>query len=57
MITNALPQTRHLTPLAAGPPIGGTLWSYVVPALLLFVSSLGTYLLYRRFSRGAKGEG
>lgn len=57
MIMNVLLQTRDLTPLAAGPPIGGPLWSYVVPALLLFVCSLGTYLLYRHFSRGAKGEG
>ncbi len=57
MIMNVLLQTSDLTPLAADPPIGGPLWSYVVPALLLFVCSLGTYLLYRHFSRGAKGEG
>jgi hypothetical protein len=36
--------------LPAETPIGGPLWTYVVPALLLLVASAGTWLLYRRFS-------
>ena len=40
-------------PLPADPPIGGLIWTVVVPAALLIGSSLGTYLLYKRFA----GEG
>jgi len=40
-----------VTPLPASPPIGGVLWTIVVPAFLFAGSFLGTYLLYRRFSR------
>jgi hypothetical protein len=36
--------------LPAEAPIGGVLWSVVVPALLLVVAASGTFLLYRRFS-------
>jgi hypothetical protein len=38
-------------PLSADPPIGGPVWTVVIPAILLIGSFLGTYLLYRRFSR------
>ena len=37
--------------LPAEPPIDGWVWSYLVPALLLAVASVSTWLLYRRFSR------
>lgn len=40
-VANALP---------AEAPIGGVMWSVVVPALLLAIASGGTYLLYRRFA-------
>lgn len=40
-----------MTPLPAQPPIGGTLWSVVVPALLFLLALTATWLLYRRFAR------
>jgi hypothetical protein len=40
-----------MDPLPVGPPIGGVIWTVVVPALLLLGAVLGTYLLYRRFAR------
>jgi hypothetical protein len=42
---------QGLPPLPAEPPIGGVLWTLVIPALLLVGSFLGTYLLYKRFAR------
>jgi len=42
----------ELPPIPAEPPIGGPFWSVVVPAALLAVSFIATWLLYRRFSRG-----
>lgn len=42
--------------LPAEPPIGGLLWTLVVPALLLALATLGTYLLYRRFARSVHEE-
>ena len=39
-----------MTPIPAEPPIGGPLWSIVVPALLLLVASAATFLLYRHFA-------
>ena len=42
-------------PLPADPPIGGAIWTVVVPAILLMGSSVGTYLLYKRFA-GGEGE-
>jgi hypothetical protein len=39
-----------LQPIPAEPPIGGVLWSWVVPAALLLLAVLATYLLYRRFA-------
>ena len=42
-----------MTPIPAEPPIGGVIWSYVVPALLFLVAFAATYLLYRHFA----GEG
>jgi hypothetical protein len=43
-----------MKPLPAGPPIGGLLWSVVVPAVLFLVAAAATWLLYRHFAR--KGE-
>jgi len=40
-----------MAPLPADPPIGGLVWTVVVPGVLFLGSFLGTYLLYRRFSR------
>jgi TRAP-type C4-dicarboxylate transport system permease large subunit len=36
--------------IPAESPIGGPFWSLVVPALLLAVAFLATWLLYRRFA-------
>lgn len=43
-------QSGALAPLPAETPIGGPLWSYVVPALLLAVAAFGTIMLYRHFA-------
>jgi len=32
------------------PPIGGLVWSVVIPAALLLVAFLGTFFLYRHFA-------
>jgi hypothetical protein len=40
-----------MDPLPATPPIGGFIWTVVIPAALFVGSFLGTYLLYRRFSK------
>jgi len=39
-----------IEPIPASPPIGGPLWSWVVPALLLAFASAATWLLYRHFA-------
>jgi hypothetical protein len=41
-----------MTPLPVDPPIGGPLWSYLVPALLFLVALVATLLLYRHFAGG-----
>jgi hypothetical protein len=46
-----LSQASEVAPLPARSPIGGPLWSYVIPAALLTVASLGTFLLYRHFAK------
>ncbi|MGD8867926.1 MAG: hypothetical protein PVI01_09850 [Gemmatimonadales bacterium] len=43
-------QYGEVAPLPAESPIGGPLWSVVIPALLLVAASLGTLLLYRHFA-------
>ena len=49
----ALPQDAGgVAPLPADPPIGGPLWTVLIPAILLIGSFAATYLLYRRFSGG-----
>ena len=42
---------NDLAPIPADPPISGSFWSIVVPAALLLVAFLATWLLYRRISR------
>ncbi|MGD2154021.1 MAG: hypothetical protein PVG79_12195 [Gemmatimonadales bacterium] len=43
-------QSGAVAPLPAEAPIGGPLWSVVVPALLLTVAAFGTFMLYRHFA-------
>ncbi len=43
-------QSGEVAPLPAQSPIGGPLWSYVIPALLLLIAALGTLMLYRHFA-------
>jgi hypothetical protein len=50
-ILNALAQSGEVAPLPAQSPIGGPLWSVVVPAMLLTVACLCTLMLYRHFAR------
>ena len=47
----ALQTSPGMGPLPAEPPIGGAIWTVVIPAVLLLGSFLGTYLLYKRFSK------
>ncbi|NNM04957.1 MAG: hypothetical protein HKO65_07615 [Gemmatimonadetes bacterium] len=44
-----------MDPLPAAPPIGGPIWTIVIPAVLFTGSFLGTYLLYKRFSQEEEG--
>jgi hypothetical protein len=44
-------ENPHLQPLPAEPPIGGPIWTVVVPAALLVVAIWGTWLLYRHFAK------
>jgi len=43
-------------PLPAEPPIGGPVWTILIPAVLFLGSLLGTYLLYKKFSGVEVGE-
>ncbi len=43
-------QSGAVAPLPAETPIGGPLWSYVIPAALLAIAAFGTFLLYRHFA-------
>jgi len=44
-------------PIPAEAPIGGPLWSLGIPALLLLVSIVATWLLYRHFANaGREGD-
>ena len=40
----------NLDPIPAAPPIGGPLWSIVIPALLVAFSCVAAWRLYRRFA-------
>jgi TRAP-type C4-dicarboxylate transport system permease large subunit len=52
----ALALLQGMQPLPATAPIGGWLWAYVVPGLLLAVAFLATWALYRRFA-GKEDQG
>ena len=39
-----------MTPIPAEAPIGGPIWSYVVPAALFAIAFAATFLLYRHFA-------
>jgi hypothetical protein len=56
VILTALAQSGEVAPLPAASPIGGPLWSVVVPAMLLAVASLCTLMLYRHFARQDRGR-
>jgi hypothetical protein len=49
-------QVAEAQALPVEAPIGGPLWSVVVPAVLLLVAFGGTFLLYRRFAREARKD-
>jgi len=46
-----------MTPLPAEPPLSGPLWSVIVPVLLLSVTCLATWLLYRHFAGKGGADG
>ncbi len=48
--TSTAVQAVTRQPLPAKPPIGGPVWTVVVPAALLIVSIWGTWMLYRHFA-------
>jgi hypothetical protein len=48
---SALQDAEGMAPLPTDPPIGGPVWTVLIPAILLVGSFIGTYLLYRRFAR------
>jgi hypothetical protein len=50
-----LQSAEGMAPLPAEPPIGGVVWTVVIPAILLVGSFLATFLLYRRFAREEGG--
>lgn len=50
-LASVLQDAEGMPPLPADPPIGGPGWTVLIPTLLLVGSFIGTYLLYRRFSR------
>lgn len=45
-----------MAPIPARPPIGGVLWSIVVPAILFLFTFAATWLLYRHFAGKGKGS-
>jgi len=51
VISALLQSDEGMAPLPAQPPIGGVVWTVVIPTILLVGSFLATFLLYRRFAR------
>ena len=47
----AAQEASPMARLPADPPIGGFIWTVIIPAVLLVGSFLATYFLYRRFSK------
>lgn len=59
MFTVALATVQEAServPLPAEPPIGGYVWTVVIPGMLFVGSFIGTYLLYKRFSKTEGAE-
>jgi len=46
----SMPALGVVEPIPAAPPIGGALWTVVLPALLFATACAATYLLYRHFA-------
>ena len=46
----SLAQDAARQPLPAEPPIGGPIWTVLVPALLFLVTAGSTWALWRRFA-------
>jgi hypothetical protein len=57
MTLGALALLQEFEPLPASPPIGGWVWLYLIPALLLVVAFLATWGLYRRFAGKGDDQG
>ncbi len=49
-------QEAARAPLPAEPPIGGSGWTVVVPAVLFLVTAAGTWALWRHFAHQDDGE-
>jgi hypothetical protein len=54
VLLSGVQEATGTAPLPVDPPIGGVVWTVIVPAVLLLGSFLGTYFLYRRFARGER---
>jgi hypothetical protein len=39
-----------MAPVPVDPPIGGLVWTVLIPTILLVGSFVATFLLYRRFA-------
>jgi hypothetical protein len=42
--------------LPVSSPLGGVLWTWVVPIVLFGIACTATWLLYRHFARRARGD-
>lgn len=49
-LASALQDAEAMAPLPVDPPIGGLVWTVLIPTILLLGSFVATYLLYRRFA-------
>ena len=47
----ALQTSPGMAPLPVDPPIGGPVWTVVIPALLLVGSFVATFFLYKKFAK------
>ena len=45
-----------IEPLPVGSPLGGFLWTWVVPILLYALTAVATWLLYRHFANQKPGD-
>lgn len=51
VIPSGFQDVASMAPLPADPPIAGPVWTILIPAVLFGGSFLGTYFLYKRFSK------